>query len=360
VTLKNGEVSSCEYLESDNAHYAIAASEIKITPHEARFYDIKHADFDKGDSSVLLVNGVVKIYGVPVLWLPVFYKPKEENLGLAGMQFGKSGDWGFFVNLYREIQFSDAPDFRAKLHLDFYEERGIGYGIEGRVNAPESRTDFFVYSIYDKDQFEKDDYHLYRVKVPHNRYDFRISNVTHITPQMDFRGMFDYQSDPYIMRDFFENEYNKNPQPATFAALEQQFDRFSLSGYMSFRTNDFFNTVEKIPQIRMDIPRQEIFDTGLYYQGDFDASYMKRKWIDFDRNPAALSRYSKLQDYDAFRFDMTHFLYYPVRNRYFTLVPRIGFKLTAYSDSSKTKVTDDDLQKMYYEEPSLPRISSFA
>ena len=345
ITLHDAEISSCNYLESDNAHYSIAASEVKLTPPENPFYEIEHAEFKPGDMSVLLFNGMVKIYGVPVLWLPAFFKPRDEHLGLAGMQFGRESDWGFYINLYRTIYFHDAPEITGKLHFDWYEKRGFGYGIDGRIVTPESRTDIFVYSIYDRKQYKTDDYFLYRQDIPHSRYDFRVSNITHITPLTDFRGVFDYQSDPYFKRDFFERLYNHDPQPATFFAMEQQFERFSLSGYMSFRVNDFYTTVEKMPQVRMDIPRQEIFNTGIYYQGDFEAAYMRKKWIEFDE--PAPKGYSTLKDYDAFRFDMTHFFYYPIANKYFSLVPRIGFKLTTYSHTSDKEVDDKDLKRMF-------------
>ncbi|MBR7121250.1 MAG: LPS-assembly protein LptD [Lentisphaeria bacterium] len=345
ITLKDGEISSCEFLESDNAHYSVAAGEIRLTPHEAKFYELKYADFDPGDRSILLINGFVKVYGIPVLWLPVFFKPKDENPGIAGFQYGHSGDLGYYINLYRRINFSDAPGFTAKIHADWYEKRGFGYGISGRVAAPESRTDFFAYSIYDTDRYESADYDDFRLKVPHWRYDFRISNLSHITPRLDFRGVFDYQSDPYFKRDFFRAEYNRDPLPATFAALEQQFDNFSLSAYSRFRMNDFYTAVERIPEVRLDIPRQEIFNTGIYYQGEAEMSYLRRKWIDFDYPPPA--GFSRLHDYDAARFDTTHFLYYPVTTQYFTLVPRAGFRITAYSDSSKTKVYEEDLQAMF-------------
>ena len=382
LTMHDAEVSACGYLESDNAHYSIAASTIKITPHAARFYHLKDAKFDIGDSSVLLFNGVVKVYGIPVLWLPAFYKPKEENLGLFGIRYGKNGDLGYYFNFYRKIVFPEYPNFTAKLMFDFYTERGFGYGVEAKAVTPESRTDVFVYSIYDKDPYGTDDYDKYRHKVPNARYDFRISNVTHITPRLDFRGAFEWLSDPYVVKDYFAGRYGQNPQPATYAALEQQFDHFSLSAYTRFRVNDFFTTVEKVPEIRLDIPRQELFDTGIYYQSETQAAYMKMKWTDFDggypmtdaesemmngyydrlakgefsavrrelmerMRQGDLPEYSRLSDYSAFRFDTAHFIYYPISTRYFSFVPRAGFRVTAYSKTSKNKIYNSDLQAMF-------------
>ena len=345
ITMKDAELSSCSYLESDNSHYSIAAGEVKLTPYEPRFYEVKNTDFALGDCSVLLVNGVVKIYGVPVLWLPVFYKPKDEHPGIAGFQQGRMGDLGYFIRLYKQFNLSDAPHFSVKLHADWYEKRGFGYGLDSQVITKNSRTDVFIYSIYDTDRYETDDYYKFRQDVPHGRYDFRISNITHITPYTDFRGVFDYQSDPYFKRDFFRGMYEQDPQPATFAALEQQFDLFSAAAYMRIRVNDFYTTVEKLPELRIDVPRQEIFNTGLYYQGDFDAAYLKRRWIKFD-DPVPRG-FDTLENYETFRFDMTHFLYYPISNRYFSLVPRAGIKMTAYSQTSDSPVGEDDLKAMF-------------
>ena len=341
--LENGEVSACNYLESNNAHYSVAASKIRVIPHVQRFYGIEHVDFDKGDRTILLTNGFAKIYGVPVLWLPFFWKPKDEDIGLCNLTWGSSDDWGYYLRLSKRFRFGDYPALQLKLMTDLFKERGVGYGVSGRVATEESRTDFFAYAIYDQNRYETDDYYKYRIKIPKYRYNMRLSNVTHITPRLDFRGVVDYSSDPYFKRDFFSSVYEDDPQPATFGALEQQFDRFSAALYMRFRLNDFYTTVERIPEIRVDLPRQEIFNTGLYYQGDAVATNFRMKWTEFD---SAVSGYSELKDYEAFRFDTTHFLYYPIRNRYFTFVPRGGVKLTVYSESSKRDVSEDDIVSM--------------
>ena len=37
-----------------------------------------------------------------------------------------------------------------------------------------------------------------------------------------------YESDPFVVRDFFESEYRKNVQPSTFAEVNQLWSNFSL------------------------------------------------------------------------------------------------------------------------------------
>jgi len=345
ITLKGAEVSGCSYLESDNSHYSISAGSMTLTPHNNHFYGVEHIEKDIGDYSIWMTNGFARIYGIPILWLPAFYKPKDESPGLFGTTWGSSGSWGYYGSAYRRFYLSEYPNSFLKIMADWYELRGFGYGLSGDIKSESSRTEFLAYSIYDIRPYETDDYDDYRLRVPHGRFDFRISNVTHITPSLDFRGNFEFVSDYYFLKDFFGSRYASDPQPSTNVSLEQQFDNFAASIYYRPRVNDFYTTVEKMPEVRLDLHRQQIFNTPFYYQGDLSAGYYRMKWVEFDREPK--NPLAKLDDYESFRLDTTHFLYLPINLGWLNVVPRAGFRMTAYSKSSKTKVTDRDLSDIF-------------
>ena len=372
--LNNAEMSACGYLEFDNGHYSIGAKQMKLTPFAPESFDLKEKDFGSGtgDYSVWLTNGWAKIYGVPLLWLPAFYKPRDESPGIASVVFGKSSNWGYYVSLRKRFQLLDYPVSSVQLMGDYYSLRGFGYGANGHFDLDNSRTSFFAYSIYDNHPYKESDYHKYRFDIPQSRWNFRVSNVSHITPRLDFRAAAEFTSDYFFTRDFFNARYSADPQPSTYAALEQQFDIFSVSLYFRLRVNEFYSTVEKIPEARIDLHRQQIFNTPLYYQGDLSASYMRMRWLRFNKNPRELfyrqQRLKQLHDgvapedivipkftlkdynlydYEAFRFDTTHFVYLPLQKYGFSLIPRAGFKLTAYSNSSKNPVSTADLIKLF-------------
>ncbi len=348
VEVNGAEFSSCEYLQGDNAHYAVAAANATLTPYASDLPGLEGVKTDAGDYSILCANGIIKIYGVPVFWLPAFYVPRDQPLGLFGFQVGKNGDWGYYLKMFREFNFYDYPEIRGKLMVDLYDRRGVGVGFDGSIVMENSRTNFFAYTIYDRHPDESTDYYKYWVAVPHYRYDLRLSNVTHITPRLDFRGVIEYASDPFFTRDFFNSRYSADSQPATYAALEQQFDHFSASIYFRPRINDFYTVVEKMPEVRIDVHRQEIFDTNLYYQGNMTAGYDRMRWINFTERPGTPGvDFTDFYNYSAFRFDMTHFLYYPIKTDYFTIVPRAGVNLTTYSNSSENPVDDENLLKMF-------------
>ena len=349
LQLTNGEVSSCSYLDSDNAHYSLGASKIYVTPHKTGFYGAEHIDTDFDDHSITMWNGVVKAYGVPVFYLPFIWKPRDEDPGLFNFQWGKTGDWGYHFNFYKTFKFSNYPLSKIKVRADWYTMRGVGYGTDGVFATENSRTDFFAYGIYDLRPSRENDYDEYRIKVPHARFNLRASHLSHITPRLDFRGSVDYSSDPYILRDFFNQRFTADPEPATFFSLEQQFDYLSASLYVRPRLMKSYTTVEKLPEFLFLGPRQQIFNTPLYYQGDMSTGYYRMNWIDFDISLKKLGKRpgDPLKDYDAFRFDTTHFLYLPLRTPYFVFTPRAGFKMTAYSQSSEKKVKDEDLMRMF-------------
>ena len=348
IKVKNAEVSSCEYLEQDNAHYSISCGEATLTPHRTEFYGLENLDTDIGDHSIFITNGFWKVYGVPLLWLPVFYKPKDESPGLFSIQWGENDDWGYYVLMSKRFDFLDYPSISMRVMTDVYNHRGIGTGVRGDVTMQDSSTDFFAYVIRDGNRYRSDDYEDYRIHIPMARFDFKLSNVTHITPRLDFRGNIEYQSDPYFVRDFFEARYNQDPQPSTYAALEQQFDHFSASFYIRPKINSFYTTVERLPSFRIDVPRQELFGSNIYYQGDFSVDYMKMNWIDFYYDSKRGPDIEPLRNYESFRMDTTHFLYYPLNLfNWLTVVPRAGLKLTAYSKTSEDKVTVPELLGMF-------------
>lgn len=342
IVVKDAEMSTCSYLASRNAHYSISCGEAYITPYDTDSFGLDNLNTDAGDYTFFAVNCVGRIYGVPVIWLPMLYKPRDEKFGLPQMQWGSSGDYGFFLSISKKYHLFDYPNTTIRLFGDFYERRGFGYGARVRASTDNSWTDIFGYGIYDSNPYRTDKYYRYGIEVPHQRYDFRISNVTHISPTLDFRGHFEVMSDPYINRDFFRDYYSANPEPVTFASLEKQFDHFSAAIYVRPRVNDFFNAVERLPEGRIDIYRQEILNTNIYYQGEISMAYLRRKWMEYDKRGFS----ADTKAYSAGRFDNLNMFYYPLRLDWLTIVPRAGFRMTAYTDSSKTKIHERDLAQM--------------
>ena len=61
----------------------------------------------------------------------------------------------------------------------------------------------------------------------------------------------DRVEDPLLLHDFFEGDYTANPQPNTFVEANKYWDNWSLDALTTPRVNDFFNQVERLPDVKL-------------------------------------------------------------------------------------------------------------
>ena len=354
INVRDTNFTTCEYLRDDHAHYSIFAKKAIIDPRDSD-RGVFNYNADQGEHSVWAFNNFIKLFGVPCLWLPVFHKPSDLSAFGGRIEIGQSSKWGYYFRAAKNFQILDDPYLNANLMLDFYSERGLAYGLNLDFLTQESSTELFFYGMRDAHPYyyweDDNDYstrwaeNKSRLEIPHYRYEFRVANMTHILPRLDFRGQVDVLSDYNFLDEFFHSRYQSVLEPPTFGSLEYQGDRFTASLYATVRVNSFFTTVQRLPEIRLDFQRQELFH-NLYYQGETSFDYLSMKWREFDR-PRRYPLRGENEDYSTFRFDTLHMFYYPFKLFDINFIPRAGIRLTAYSRSSEEEIDYNDLGNMF-------------
>ena len=353
ITVRDAKISTCDYIMDDHAHYALGASKAVLYPREFES-GLQNYNPDHNDHAVLAYNTMFRLWDVPVFWLPALYKPFDSDSFGIDFDFGSTSDWGYFIRASKGFSLVNTPKMQlnAAAIVNYYSDRGMAYG--GKVNflTDNSRTEIFGVMMRDRKPYESfslDNWsqrHWYkehaRLKIPETRYDFKASNLTHITPSLDFRGQIEVLSDYNFLEDYYDTRYRENIQPPTYAALEYQMERASAALLTTIRVNDFDTVVQRLPEARWDMPRQELFG-GLYYQSETTGGYYEMKWRHLD-NPG---QYGRVKNYASARFDTVHFLYYPINLDFLNIIPRMGGRFTAYSNSSKNKISDEDLSDMF-------------
>lgn len=412
LKLHDAKMTTCEYELDSNAHYSFGAKELTLSPREAN-RGIHNYNPDYGEHSALSFNNFLRVWDVPVFWFPVLYKPADSNTFGGRYEFGNTSSWGNYLRTSKSLELLDEPALiKAAVLLDLYQQRGFGYGATADIQTPQSMTELFVYSIHDSNPYDywksehgdapggMNDQEWVelnsRFNIPNNRFEFKIANLTHLTPRLDFRGQFDRISDYNFLEDYFQSRYNSNIQPPTFAALEYQGERFSATFQTTVKANYFDSMVERLPEFRIDFQRQELFK-NIYYQGQSSVGYYRMNWRSYDRDrednpalflpaivqneannltPAQYQQYMALaaqsvihpdqraaianqlvqmdpsafsgyfedpKDYSSFRFDTLHMFYYPFKLfDVVNLIPRAGGRFTAYSESTKNRVDIND------------------
>jgi len=352
IKVKNAIVTTCEYIQNDQEHYSVNSSELTIMPANNPS-DLSMYNPDQGEHSYWGYNCTLNLGGIPVLWLPAIYKPSDVSPGLCQVKGGYNSDWGGFLQLSKKFKLSDYPYIEDRIHTDFYSKRGFGYGNELWMDTQNSRTNLFTYFIHDNEKWGTDDSdeeeyraNKYRLNIPSQRYDIRLSNLTHLTSRLDFRGNLEVLSDYQFLDDFFSDRADNTPQPASYAALEYQNDYFSATAYARPRVNNFYTAVQRLPEFNLDTPRQELF-SNIYHQSSTSFANMNMMFRDWDE-PRTTGNGVDPDNYSSIRFDTVHMLYYPLQFfEWLNITPRIGGRLTYYNTSSKTKIDDDDLTAMF-------------
>lgn len=407
LKLFKSKMTTCEYETDSNAHYDIASQVMTLKPREAN-RSIYNYNPDQGEHSLLAWSNIIHAWNFPVLWLPALYKPADSNSFGIRFEYGKDSTWGHYIRTAKEFEILEEPAVvRAGLLVDYYSYRGFGFGATGDVLTENSKTEFFAYYIKDRNPYRfwdsdrgdpepgytKSEWlrRYGRYELPSARYEIRLSNLTHLTPRLDFRGQLDAISDYNFLEDYFESRYDRDVQPPTFAALEYQGDRFSATLQTQVRINSFDTTMERLPELRLDFFRQELFK-NIYYQGQTSAGYYRMRWrhytysrdenpninfagilqkegrmdlypevLKYGNNTIGAARYLQMkdpqrfnpyfsdpEDYDSFRFDTLHGLYYPFQLfGFLNLIPRALARFTAYSKSPSEKVSVKDLYAIY-------------
>ena len=282
--------------------YKIRARRLTIVP--GQFFEAKDATLRIGD--------------VPVFYFPYY----RRNIGYRANHFdflpGYRSAYGPYLlttyNWYSEKNFDGA------IHLDYRAKRGVGVGPDLIYRLGKFGNGNIEY-YYAQDDKTGDD-PISNKPISANRHRVAFSHQVSIRTNLTVKAVANYRSDSQVDHDFFEFLYRQNPQPKSFLEVNQQWPNFTLDFLAQPQVNDFQETVQRLPDIKLTALRQQLWDTPLYYEGESSAGYFNRQFVDHSTN------------YAAARADSFHQIILP--QTYFgwlNVTPRVGGRFTYYSEA---------------------------
>lgn len=298
--------------EPDRPEYSIRAG--SATLEDNRYLRAKNVRFQLGP--------------VPFFWIPYMSADVEE---LANFEFtpGASSEMGVFLLTAYNYPINDV--FTSRTHFDLREKRGVGLGQDVEWQDPDG-SDFAgklrLYYANDQKPWRDDAQRLEREElVDADRYWLHLDDVHNWTDRDYLITELNYVGDPWLLHDFFDDEYQRNVQPENRVTLSHRGDRYTAGVLLNMRLNDFYGNVDRLPEVFFDVNRQQIFETPLFYEGENAFGYLGRVYPD-----GAVE-----ERYNAFRFDTKHAVYWPTRHfGFLSLIPRAGYRGTYYSKTLET------------------------
>ena len=293
----------------------------------------------------------VKLYvgRTPVFWYPYLYQSLNQDSGFMFIP-GYTNTWGAY--LLTETSFPLTEHIAGKLRLDVLSDRGVGVGLEGRWGAAkrqgnflrstsetkEQRKDrevqgdenwgrFLSYYIQDSDPGTNKT-SLNREPIDPSRYRVTLQDRTYWTEDIFTTVNINKLSDQRYLQDFDEGEFRTDPNPDNLLAITKWDEDYTLTLLGREQINDEFDGTERLPELALDVKRQQVFKSPLFYDGETSAGFLRRNF----------AKGSAFPDYETFRADTYHQLSLP--GTYFgflSFVPRFGLRATYYGDSGFTE-----------------------
>ncbi|MCX6929009.1 MAG: hypothetical protein NT154_38220, partial [Verrucomicrobia bacterium] len=302
--------------------FKIRAKYIKIIPN----------DKVEARSATLYVEG-----------LPVFYFPYySRNLGPRANNFnfvpGYRSSYGPFLLSSYHFFLNDVLDGAA--HVDYRERRGVGLGPDLNYHLGRwGEGTFKFYYMHDENPGAGGGDP--NINPDRKRFDF--SYQADPATNLNVKTVVRYQGDTNIVREFFEGEYRQNPQPTTFFEVNRFWQNFSVDTYVQPQLNSFLETEERLPDVRLNGLRQQLWDSPVYYESVSSAGYYRRAYGKTNGISAGL-------DYEAPRVDTYQKLLLP--QTYFgwlNVTPRVGGRYTYYGTPDGPGATTDDENRWVFD-----------
>lgn len=274
------------------------------------------------------------------LWLgdvPLFYFPYySRNLGDRANNFNFTPGYG---SLYGAFLLSDYTWFwndnvDGKIHLDYRAKRGVGLGPDLNFHLGRwGDVSFRYYYLHDDRPGTN---FLTNVAVPADRQRVNFSYIAAPWTNVTVKALVRYQSDSELVKTFYQGEYRENPQPDSFIELNKAWPNFSLDLFAQPRVNEFLETVERLPEVRLTGYRQQVGATPVYYESESSFGYYRRAFAHTNIFPTGFN-------YEAARADSYHQLTLP--KTYFgwlNFTPRVGGRFSYYAKAQGPGATTEE------------------
>ncbi len=313
--VRNGKVTTCA-LPHPGTHYHLAARELEVVPDD-----------------YLKAKGVVWYFGsVPVFYFPYWRSNLKEGSGFRFRPGHSSRMGAFLLSSYRQRL---TPYLKSETHLDVREKRGVAVGQDLKWERPEAWRGEVSGYYADDQKPVADDEDPATKDVEQERYRLKVSHQQ-VFPDTSYLFLrSEYLSDAYLREDFFESEYRESRQPENYVSYTRRGDQVTVGALTRFRLNDFYENVDRMPELSLDAMRQRLGDSAFYYESRTTASFLERVYPEG----------SESDDYSSFRFDTSHMVYHI--DKYFgflNLIPRSGVRGTYYSDTRESEtVTREEM-----------------
>ncbi|UCD55341.1 MAG: LPS-assembly protein LptD [Candidatus Omnitrophota bacterium] len=250
--LKKGYVTTCDL---EKPHYSIRAKEVQIFLN--RKVVAKHVSFFVGN--------------VPIFYMPLYVQPLLEKRPEVTIVPGRTSDWGYYALTAWRYYFNDKS--KGHVHFDYREKKGLAEGIDYKYNSGELGKGIarFYYA------HENDDLTVNKSGPSDDRWRMQYKHTIDLPEDTMCTMEFNKLSDRDFIKDYIYREYEENPSVDNYILLETAKPNYIMTLLARKRIDDFFTVVERLPEFKLEVNNQRLWNTNYYYfSEDSITNFIKR------------------------------------------------------------------------------------
>ena len=325
----NGEgitLSNCDY---STPHVALAADFADIRPAASAASRGAVGTVDQGHYEVDLSGARLEILGTTILPLPLSHWDTrwQDYLPLRSIDLGSSSKFGFFSSvewnmnfLLDQLPLGGVPGLRhlvENTRLGFettqMAKRGLGWG---PIVEYGSRAD--SWEPWQLSQEESRHYGEGRLFSIHDHGTDRSAGGFAPPEPGRYWGSFlhrhavsglgtidiEYsaQSDRNFLNEYFETVAKQEKEQESLVSLRRNLgDNLHLGALYKYRVNDFDETIERLPELKLSLYQQPVFDSGLYMDLQAAAANLRRRSAD---GTSDTPRHGRLDLYNGWSYPL--------------------------------------------------------
>ena len=73
-------------------------------------------------------------------------------------------------------------------------------------------------------------------------------------------------------------EFRVTPVPDNVIGVNKYDPNYSLTAFARFQPNEFFEATERLPDVSLDIKRQPVLGSGIFYEGESSIANLRRNF----------------------------------------------------------------------------------
>ncbi len=245
------------YMKAKNGYFTTCDKKFPHYRISARRMDIYPGDMVKAYHVLYLLGNV------PLLYLPTYTQNLQDKMLHVQVQPGKDKIWGLYVLTAWRYYLNE--NAKGRIHLDYREKKDLATGVDLFYNSDKFGKGAFR-EYYMKERNITDNHIWERLYKEHDstmekerfriqwRHNWDIDDNTKIIAE------YNKEKDIDFLKDYFLREYEKTGNGSTYFLFSRALPTYNFSFYTQKRVNRFNTELEKLPELKFDIPSQRVLD----------------------------------------------------------------------------------------------------